>query len=59
MPIALTARSTSLFAMKSSNRASWAGVSVRVATLKISAPHDFVARALARKLRVLGVELKL
>ena len=45
IPIALTATSTFLAATKSINRVSCAGVSVRVASLKISAPYVFAARA--------------
>src|SRR5882724_12514584 len=59
MPIALTERSTPLFITKSTRRASSAGVSVRVATLKMSAPCALADAALARKLRGDGVDLKL
>ena len=58
MPIALTARSTFLFATNSTKQVSWVDMSVRVATLKISAPHDLAARAMARKLAAAGVDLK-
>src|SRR5918996_1424059 len=51
-------RGGSFFVVNSSNRASCAGVSVRVATLKISAPSDFALRALARKRLKLGVPLR-
>src|SRR5207249_10104653 len=58
MPIALTERSTPLFITKSTRRASSAGVSVRVATLKMSAPCALAEAALAPKLRGDGVDLK-
>src|SRR4051794_26670598 len=57
-PITLTGRVTSSCEMNSSKRASCAGVSVRVATLKMAAPSDFAVRALACKLRGVGVESK-
>ena len=44
--------------MNSSKRPSSIGVSVRVATLKISAPWDLAWRAFAAKIRALGVDLK-
>src|ERR1700731_5287355 len=59
MPIALTERSTSLSITKSTRRARSPRVSVRVATLKMSARCAFAKKALARKLLGDGVDLKL
>src|SRR5947199_10518444 len=48
IPITLTATSGSFATTKSINRVSCAAVSVRVASLKMSAPYIFAARALSR-----------
>ena len=54
-----SARSKRLLLMNSSKRPSSIGVSVRVATLKMSAPCDLAWYTLAAKVRTLGVDLKL
>ena len=58
MPITASERFKRLFVMNTSKRPSSIGVSVRVATLKISAPSDRAWRAFAAKIRALGVDLK-
>ena len=59
MPMTASARSHGPLIMNSSKRPSSIGVSVRVATLKTSAPWDLASRAFPDKIRALGVDLKL